>query len=82
MRKKLGTAEIQVLRLLSFALVEIRAEAHAGNSERARLLADAFHNAPLTLIADGADSTLADVRSRLERHGETGWFDRTLATVR
>lgn len=67
------------LRLLSRALVEIRAAAHTGDAERARRLADAFHNAPAALAHAGPDAAMADVREACRRHGENHWLERVLS---
>jgi len=70
-----------VARLLHSALIEIRAAAYADDAERARRLADAFHNAPIAIAGRDADSIVQDIRARCERHGEGEWFVRTLREV-
>ena len=65
-----------LLRLLSWALVESRQAAFTGDAERARRLADVFHNVPAALAARIRPADiLDDVRRRCVRHDLGDWLD-------
>ncbi len=59
----------QLSHLLHFALVEIRSSVYAGDNERARKLADAFHNSPSAFRTGDFRAVTADAAARLQRHG-------------
>jgi hypothetical protein len=69
----------RALRLLHAAFVQIRAAASSGDIERARRLADSFHNAPTMVIRDGdAEAMIASTETNCRRHGDTAVFDEML----
>src|SRR5690349_16628883 len=74
-RRRQSREHAALLRLFGAGFVLIRAAAHAGDAETARRLADAFHNAPTSLIAGDPQVILADIRDRCERHGLMEHYD-------
>ncbi|MCX7257016.1 MAG: hypothetical protein NTZ64_09830 [Polaromonas sp.] len=78
--------ETLVLKLVAYALLEIRIASHEGNSRLAFEIADVFHNVPYQIerikIGDGNYQEIINwLEMRCEQKGMTSWLKNAIAGI-